>query len=266
MTTSDVAFTGSIPQLYDLHLGPLLFQPYAEDLAERLKVSRPGAILETAAGTGIVTRSLARALPEAVITATDLNQAMLDHAARQTSACVSWRQADAQGLPFPDATFDAVVCQFGVMFFPDKARAFAEARRVLKPGGQFLFNVWDRLENNVVSLALNEFLVRRYPKDPPQFLSRAPFGFFDIGTITALLKGASFAKVEAVTVPKRSRAASVKTAVLGLCHGSPLRAELEARETTGLDVLTRSAEAWFIERFGTGALDAPMQAHVFSAS
>jgi ubiquinone/menaquinone biosynthesis C-methylase UbiE len=266
MTNSDAAFTGSIPQLYDLHLGPLLFQPYAEDLAERLMPSRPGAILETAAGTGIVTRTLAKTLPEAVITATDLNQAMLDHAARQTSARVSWRQADAQVLPFPDASFDAVICQFGVMFFPDKPRAFAEARRVLKPGGQLLFNVWDRLENNAVSLVLNEFLVRRYPKDPPQFLVRAPFGFFDIGTITGLLERARFANAEAVTVSKRSRAASVKTAVLGLCHGSPLRAELEAREATGLDALTRSAEEWFMERFGTGALDAPMQAHVFSAS
>jgi len=192
---------------------------------------------------------------------------MLDHAAKQTSAeRITWRQADAQALPFGDGSFDAVVCQFGVMFFPDKPRAFAEARRVLRPRGKFIFNVWDRLENNTLSQALQAFLADRYAKDAPQFLARAPFGFFDIGVITGLLGQAHFGDIQAVTVPKRSRAGSVRQAIVGLCQGSPLRGELEAREPRGLDEVTRAAEQWLAKHFGTGALDAAMQAHVFVAT
>src|SRR6188508_2038428 len=148
---TDKVFAGSIPKLYDTHLVPLIFEPYATDLANRLG-SRPlSRVLEIAAGTGVVTRAIAARLPESVaIIATDLNQAMLDQAAAVgTQRKVEWRQADAMKLPFEDASFDAVVCQFGVMFFPDKPGAFAEARRVLKPGGLFVFNVWDAIEHNV---------------------------------------------------------------------------------------------------------------------
>ena len=146
---ADRVFQGSIPALYDQHLGPLLFVPYADDLASRLADMQHGRILETAAGTGMVTRALVSSLPGSVsIVATDLNQPMLDHASSQLpSTRVTWRQADAQHLPFLDGEFDAVVCQFGVMFFPDKPRAFSETYRVLKPGGRFLFNVWDRIED-----------------------------------------------------------------------------------------------------------------------
>ena len=147
---TDTAFLGSIPQVYDRYLVPLIFAPYAADLALRTVRRHPAHVLEIAAGTGVVTRQLAEMLPPGVsIVATDLNQTMLDEAAAiGTSRPVEWRQADALHLPFPDAFFDVVVCQFGVMFFPDKARAFAEARRVLRSGGQFIFNVWDRIEHN----------------------------------------------------------------------------------------------------------------------
>src|SRR5688572_3462352 len=137
VSDSDKLFAGSIPEIYDEYLVPLIFEPYAEDLAARL-ISRPVAnVLELAAGTGVVTRRLAAVLRGDVsIVATDLNQPMLDRAARTgTARPVDWRQADALQLPFADASFDAVICQFGVMFFPDKVRAFAEARRVLRPGG-----------------------------------------------------------------------------------------------------------------------------------
>jgi len=147
---TDTVFAGSIPQFYDQKLGNLLFAPYGADMAARLKSLVAGRLLEIAAGTGIVTRQLAIHLPHAVeIVATDLNQPMLDYAASQPGlARVKWEPADAQALPFPSESFDAIVCQFGVMFFPDRGAAYAETRRVLKPGGAFLFNAWDRIEDN----------------------------------------------------------------------------------------------------------------------
>src|SRR6185436_10415604 len=149
MPDVDKIFTGSIPNVYETYLVPLIFEPYAVDLANRLR-SRPLArVLEVAAGTGVVTRAMAAVLPERVsIVATDLNQSMIDHAATLLPGrVVDWRQADVMQLPFEDGAFDAVVCQFGVMFFPDKPRAFSEMRRVLRPGGALLFNVWDRIED-----------------------------------------------------------------------------------------------------------------------
>ena len=171
MTASDSAFSGSIPALYHDHLGPMLFRPYAEDMARRVAALGPRRILETAAGTGIVTEALAHALPEAQIVATDLNQAMLDVAApRLASGRVTLQQADAQALPFEDAAFDAIVCQFGVMFFPDRIGAYREARRVLAPGGTFLFNVWGSLEENPVSQLIAETVAGLFPDNPPSFL------------------------------------------------------------------------------------------------
>ena len=147
MATTNSAFAGSIPELYDRHLGPVIFEPYATDLVRRLPKLGDGAILEIAAGTGIVTRQLAAALPAAVrIVATDLNQPMLDHAASKPGMTrVTFRQANALALPLMAAEFDVVVCQFGAIFFPDRVAAYREALRVLKPGGQFVLNVWDAL-------------------------------------------------------------------------------------------------------------------------
>ena len=179
----DSGFAGSIPQLYDTYLVPLIFEPYAADLAQRLRARSVTRVLEIAAGTGVVTRALASALPASVsIVATDLNQAMLDRAAAVgTARPVEWRQADAMQLPFADGAFDAVVCQFGVMFFPDKAKAFAEARRVLKPGGVFIFNVWDRIEDNEFADVVTTALAPVFPADPPRFLARTPHGYHDTG-------------------------------------------------------------------------------------
>src|SRR5712691_10858334 len=148
--SEDKIFTGSIPKLYETYLVPLIFEPYAADLVNRLSSRSPSRVLEIAAGTGVVTRALASMLPESVsIVATDLTQAMLDQArVVGTRRTVEWRQADAMQLPFADGTFDAVVCQFGVMFFPEKSKAFAEARRVLRRGGVFIFNVWDQIREN----------------------------------------------------------------------------------------------------------------------
>ena len=182
---SDTVFSGSIPNLYERHLVPLIFEPYAADLANRLASRSLTRMLEIAAGTGVVTRNLASALPESVsIVATDLNQSMLDTAsAIGTTRTVVWRQADAMQLPFPDGAFDAIVCQFGAMFFPEKSKAYSEAHRVLRHGGVLVFNVWDRISENEFADTVTTALESMFPEDPPRFLARTPHGYHDRATI-----------------------------------------------------------------------------------
>jgi SAM-dependent methyltransferase len=264
-TNTDKVFTGSIPKIYETYLVPLIFVPYAEDLAKRLAARSPTRVLEIAAGTGVVTRSLASALPEsAAIVATDLNQPMLDLAAAiGTKRPVEWRQADAMQLSFEDASFDAVVCQFGAMFFPDKAKAFSEARRVLRPGGVFIFNAWDRIEENEFADAVTAALAPVFPADPPRFLARIPHGYHDRSIIERDLKGGGFkGRPEIETVAKRSKAASPRMPAIAYCGGTPLRSEIEARDASRLDEATDIAAKAVAERFGTGAVDGKIQAHV----
>ncbi len=264
MASADTAFQGSIPQFYDRCLGPFLFEPYASDLAARALSLHPRRILETAAGTGIVTAALARALPEAEIVATDLNPDMLRVAgSKPDTRRVTFAPADAQSLPFPDAAFDLVLCQFGAMFFPDRAAAYREARRVLKPDGAFLFNVWDRLEANPASQAVAEAVAALFPGDPPGFIGRVPFGYHDKAAVEADLRAAGFAAVEAETVAKRSRG-DARALAPGLCQGSPLRAEIEARAPERLDEATEAALSALVRRCGD-PVDAAMSAHVFTA-
>jgi ubiquinone/menaquinone biosynthesis C-methylase UbiE len=245
----------------------LIFEDYAADLADRVAAGLPSRVLETAAGTGIVTHALARRLPHATeIVATDLNQPMLDFAAAQPGGeQVAWRQADAQNLPFPDASFDAVICQFGVMFFPDKAAAYREARRVLKPGGRFLFNVWGSLAENEVSQVVSDAVAALFPADPPQFLARTPYTYHDTLGIEQELRAAGFARIEVEAVAKRSRAPSHRDPALGFCQGSPMRAEIEARDPGGLQRVTDAAAAAVAARFGQGPIDGKIQAYVFTA-
>jgi len=265
---TDKVFAGSIPKIYETHLVPLIFQPYADDLARRLVSRRPQRVLEIAAGTGVVTRALAATLPaSSEIVATDLNQAMLDHAQTiGTRRPVVWRQADAMKLPFADAEFDAVVCQFGVMFFPDKAKAFTEARRVLKPGGVHVFSVWDRIEDSEFADTITESLATVFPNDPPRFLARTPHGYHDKASIARdLAQGGFRASPEITTVAARSRAESPKIPAIAYCQGTPLRNEIEARNASLLAEATNEAEKAIARRFGTGAVDGKIQAHVVSA-
>lgn len=266
MGASDAAFSGSIPALYHEHLGPLLFEPYAEDLADRLARLEPRRILETAAGTGIVTEAIARRLPAAELVATDLNQAMLDVAApRIGSPRVGFRQADAQALPFADESFDAVVCQFGAMFFPDRVGAYREALRVLRPGGHFLFNVWDRLEANPVSHRIAETVAGLFPDDPPSFLNRVPFGYHDAARVQADLREAGFAEVESETVAKSSRLGAPRQAATGICRGSPLAAEIDAHGPGSADRACDAVADALADLSGPDGVDSPMSAHVFVA-
>ena len=262
---SDKVFAGSIPQLYQTGMVPLIFEPYAADLARRVAARSPRRVLEVAAGTGVVTRALAAALAvPTTIVATDLNQAMLDHAAEiGTAGHVQWRQADAMQLPFGDACFDAVVCQFGVMFFPDKAKAFAEARRVLAPGGALVFNVWDRIEDNEFADVVTASLAELFPQDPPRFMARTPHGYHDLATVRRDLALGGFDAVPQIeTLAKRSRASSARAVALAYCQGTPLRNEIEARDAQGLAAATDHVAQAIARRFGNGAVDGKIQAHI----
>lgn len=261
----DQVFTGSIPKLYDSYLVPLIFAPYATDLVHRLSLRSVSSVLEIAAGTGVVTRALASVLPEsATIVATDLNQAMLEQAeAIGTKRAVEWRPADAMQLPFPDGMFDTVVCQFGVMFFPDKPKAFSEARRVLKPEGVFVFNVWDRIEENEFADVITTALESIFPEDPPRFLARTPHGYYDRQIIERDLINGGFTKPAQIeTVVARSRAASFRVPAIAYCQGTPLRNEIETRDVARLDAATDIAAEAIAQRFGRDAVDGKIQALV----
>lgn len=268
MVTSDKLFAGSIPEIYDRYLVPLIFESYASDLAGRLAKANPKDVLETAAGTGVLTRAMASRLPESAhIVATDLNQPMLDYAkARQSDkGRVEWRQADALALPFKDQSFDAVACQFGVMFFPDRIKGYKEARRALKPGGHFLFSVWDRISENDFADTVTEALATVFPDDSPRFLARTPHGYHDAEQIRADLGAAGFTKVSIEAVDARSKAPSPLDAAVAYCQGTPLRNEIEARNRSRLDEATTKAAEALARRFGNGPVDGRIRALVITA-
>jgi SAM-dependent methyltransferase len=263
----DKVFSGSIPEIYETHLVPLIFESYALDLAERVNVEPVSKVLEVAAGTGVATRALVDTLgPGVSIVATDLNQAMLDHAASvRADENVDWRQADAIALPFEEETFDAVVCQFGVMFYPDRAKAYAEALRVLKPGGRFLFSTWDHIGVNEFADTVTGSLAGVFPDDPPMFLARTPHGYSDTGEIALDLRKACFAaSPDVVTIAARSMASDPSIPAIAYCEGTPLRNEIESRDNSLLKHATDVATAAISQRFGSGAVDGKMQAHVVS--
>jgi len=264
MAQGDAVFSGSIPQFYDQKLGNLLFAPYGADMAARLKPLASGRLLEIAAGTGIVTRQLATHLPHAVeIVATDLNQPMLDYAASQPGLQrVKWQPADAQALPFPDNSFDVVVCQFGAMFFPDRVKAYGEARRVLRPGGRLLFNVWDRIDTSPVMAAAVEALAERYPQQKSWFLERTPCGYHDQQVIAGDLRVAGFKIVRTRIVKQDGKLTTALDAAVGLCQGTPMRAEIEALDKDGMDAATQAAAEVITARCGPGPGATPLQAVV----
>jgi ubiquinone/menaquinone biosynthesis C-methylase UbiE len=258
-------FKGSMPAFYDRYLGPIQFAPWAAETAARVGRLKPARLLETACGTGIVTYAMAAASPGTQIVATDFSQPMLDFAeVKRPGAKIEWKMADAQALPFPDASFDMLVSQFGVMFFPDKAKAYAEARRVLKPGGQFLFTVWDTLEHNELPRVSSEAIGGLFQNDRPTFMARGPYGYNDIAAIERALSAAGFARVEAATLKKLIRATAINHAI-GTCQGGPLRNEIEARDPNGLERATEAVTRALEAKFGKGEFEAKSQAIFVSA-
>ena len=269
MLETDKLFAGSIPENYDRYMVPLIFAPYAADLAQRAASLSPSAVLEIAAGSGVVTRALAPRLSiGASYVVTDLNQPMLDYAASQQApdSRITWRQADALALPFDNAAFDLVCCQFGAMFFPDRSRAYREAKRVLKPGGHFLFSVWDRIEENVFADDVTNALARLFPDDPPRFLARTPHGYHDTALIRSELEGAGFSRVAIETRAEQSRASSPRLPAVAYCQGTVLRTEIEARAPGKLEIATDYAESALADKHGRGEIAAKIQAHVITAT
>ena len=269
MSETDRVFAGSIPETYDRYLVPLLFESFAADLARRVSSSSPSAVLETAAGTGVVTRALTpRLRPDAAYVVTDLNQPMLDYAATRQAADgrVSWRKADAQALPFEDATFDMVFCQFGVMFFPDRQLGYREVKRVLKPGGHFLFSVWDHIGENVFADDVTNALAEVFPNDPPRFLVRTPHGYYDTALIRNELQNAGFSSAAVETRAEQSRAPSPRHPAVAYCQGTPLRNEIEARGADSLEAATDHAASAIANRHGSGEVAAKIQAHIIVAT
>jgi len=268
MLETDKVFAGSIPENYDRYMVPLIFEPFAADLAQRAASLSPSAVLEIAAGTGVVTRALAPKLsPGASYIVTDLNQPMLDYAASRQApdSRIKWRQADALALPFENAAFDLVCCQFGAMFFPDRSSAYREAKRVLKPGGHFLFNVWDRIEENVFADDVTNALARIFPNDPPRFLARTPHGYHDTALIRSELEDAGFSRVAIETRAGQSRASSPRLPAVAYCQGTVLRNEIEARGPGKLEAATDYAASAIADRHGSGEVAAKIQAHVIVA-
>jgi len=269
MAAIDKVFAGSIPALYEQFLVPLIFESYARNLAERLAETKPQDVLETAAGTGVLTRAIASRIPvHARLVATDLNQPMLDHARTRLShdGRVEWRQADALALPFADRTFDAVACQFGVMFFPDKLQGYKEARRVLRPGGHFFFSVWDRISENEFADVVTEALATVFPHDPPRFMARTPHGYHDAERIRQELNAAGFANISLDAVDGKSKASSPRDPAMAYCQGTPLRNEIEARDPSRLEEATEKAAEALAQRFGTGAIEGRIRAFVITAA
>ncbi|MBP1474502.1 class I SAM-dependent methyltransferase [Frateuria sp. MAH-13] len=262
---NDRRFGEDIATLYQDLLVPMIFTPYAVDLASRLARLPVASVLELAAGTGVVTRELAsRLAPDVQLVATDLNEAMLAVARKQgTSRPVRWRQADAMALPFDDASFDAVACQFGAMFFPDRAHAFAEARRVLRPGGTLWFNVWDGIQTNDFAWVIQQAVAGLFPDDPPRFLERLPHGYVPASAIARDLAQAGFAGEPLIeTVAARSQAITSAMAAIAYCQGTPLRNEIVARDPARLGEATEAATAAMTARFGAGPVTGRIQALV----
>jgi ubiquinone/menaquinone biosynthesis C-methylase UbiE len=269
MAATDKLFAGSIPELYERFLVPLIFESYARDLAKRIAAAAPRDVLETAAGTGVLTRAMASRLPAAArIVATDLNAPMLDQAAKRQAGDrkIEWRQADALALPFPAASFDVVVCQFGAMFFPDKIAAYKEARRVLRSGGHLIFNVWDRISENEFADVVTQALAAVVPDDPPRFLARIPHGYHDVEQIRRELNAAGFSDVSADAVDQTSKAPSPRDVAVAYCQGTPLRNEIEARDASGLEHATSQATAALTRQFGSGPIEGRIRAFVMSAA
>ena len=267
MKEQELRFIGSVPDHYNRLMVPLIFRPYAEEIARRARAFGPKSILETAAGTGAVTEALHEALPNARIVATDLNQPMLDVAAERVgSDQIGFVLADAQDLPFEADSFDLVVCQFGAMFFPDKVRAHAEARRVLNEGGHYLLAIWDKIERNRLSEVAQRTLIELFPDDPPLFIREGPFGYADPLAIELDLHEAGFGTVDIETLEFRSRSSSARDAAMAFCYGTPMAIEVEDREPGSLERAFAAVEQAFGQFEAANGIDEPMAAHIVTAT
>jgi SAM-dependent methyltransferase len=268
MSNNAAGFIGSIPQHYEQGLGPLIFVDYAADIAQRVAAGNPGRVLETASGTGIVTRKLRDALPaRAHLTATDLNPPMLEVARVKFRADeqVEFQPADAMALPFADASFDAVVCQFGVMFFPDKAKSCSEVYRVLAPGGRYVFSVWDSHRYNPFGRIAHEVPGRFFPADPPQFYN-VPFSCHQIDPIKEFLIAAGFCDISVAVVGFEKDIPDASVFAHGLIYGNPMIDQVRERGGVEPELIVEALVQALRREFGADPGRMPLQAITFSAT
>jgi ubiquinone/menaquinone biosynthesis C-methylase UbiE len=266
MSGINTRFVGTIPELYDRHLGPVIFEPYALDLARRVTIASNAPVLEVACGTGILTEQLyARLSPEIRLVATDLNEPMIDYARSRLGGLkdIEWRTADAAALPFESGSFSGVVCQFGLMFVSDKEAAFRESRRVLAKGGLFAFNVWGSFEHNPFGRIAHETIGSFFSANPPNFYL-VPFGFHDPDAIRHLLKANEFDRIELNTVTLEARSPSARSFAVGLVKGNPVSLAIQERGFA-FDPIVDALEAAFVRVGGDHPFRSTMQALVVTA-
>ena len=265
---TDSSFNHEIARFYDTNLVPLLFEPYATALAKQTVDLAPASVLEIACGTGVATRALATVLPsDCKLTATDLNHSMIHFAKRRgTGRSVSWSQTDATRIPFAKACFDVVVCQFGTMFFADRVAAYREIRRVLRPGGVFLFNVWNHVGLNEFAATVTDALANLFPADPPQFLARTPHAHGDMNEIQSEVRAAGFKLCCFEQQEEVCRATSPALVSLAYIQGTPLRNEIESRVAGSLERVTRAVTKAVRSKHGDGPIQARLSAVLVTAS
>jgi ubiquinone/menaquinone biosynthesis C-methylase UbiE len=260
LDSQHTSFTGSVPENYDKYLGPFLFEHYASVIANRLSRIKPSKILDIACGTGIVTKKIEEALPNSQIIGLDLNPDMIEFGRKKLkNSSIEWKVANAVNLPFDDDTFDAVVCQFGVMFFPDKAAAFKEARRVLKPNGTFIFNTWDSLETNELFLTSDKVINRIFTNNPPDFY-KVPFSFYDTKEIEKLLNEAGFSDIKIEYIKTKGENESVKSLAIGLVEGNPIYGQITERDASKIPFIKSEIEKDVSSRFGDNPVKADLSA------
>ncbi|MGF6768239.1 SAM-dependent methyltransferase [Paraburkholderia sp. GAS199] len=256
-------FGDALAKFYEEHMVPMVFRPYAQEMTSRAIAASPESVLEIAAGTGVVTALLSAQLaPEAALVATDISQSMMNVARKHSAPRVHWQAADAHSLPFKDESFDVIVCQFGVMFFSEKAKAYAEINRVLRRGGRFIFSVWAGTKDNDLVATVNNAVGELFPEWPLEFLESIPHGYHDYAAIRSDLKGGGFTgEPRFDAVASTSEAPSASHAAAAYCKGTPLRNEIEARGAGQMEAALRKAEQAVREKFGVSTVQSRMLAH-----
>ncbi|MBT3240914.1 MAG: methyltransferase domain-containing protein [Chloroflexi bacterium] len=268
MDKSSIAFTGTIPEYYDKYFVPIIFEEYAENLAGRVSIPDGGNVLEIAAGTGVATKHLRDKLsPNVQLVITDINPSMLEKAKSKFSddENMIFQKEDASNLSFADNSFDTIISQFSMMFFPDKLSSLIEAKRVLKLGGKYIFNIWDSFEHNHVAETIHETVLRLSPNNPIKFFD-VPYSYYQIDEIKRILYEAGFGDITISVLPRVSKAPDAKTVAKAFIEGSPVSLQIIDYEGLELADAVNKVERAISKKYGTGEIEGKMQAIVFEAT
>ena len=255
-----------IAEKYDRYLAPFLFEPFAQDLSSRITSANYRDVLELACGTGRVTRHLRKVLPEQTkLVATDLHPDMIRIASEQLlNENINWQTADAQQLSFPDESFDLVVCQFGLMFMQDRMKALSEVHRVLRPGGKFIFNTWDKIENNGAIYLGNQIICSYFPENTPSSY-RVPFSMHQPDLLETNLVAAGFKNIKVSGVEKEGLSPSAKDAAIGIVEGNRIYYHIMKKDPNLVEVIRNAVEQKIAEAYGDHPLKTSLKAWVFEA-